>query len=65
MKPGQRSLEDDMKLQTNVMNYGGNGVIVSAPSPAAEQKPACGCQHKHEPAAATPAITAAGDPLVR
>jgi hypothetical protein len=53
IKP-QRSLEDDMKLQTNVMNYGGNGVIVSAP-PAAEQKPACACQHKHEQAAATPA----------
>jgi hypothetical protein len=30
IKP-QRSLEDDMVLQTNVMNYGGNGAIVSQP----------------------------------
>src|SRR4029077_12442234 len=26
-----RSLEDDMKLQTNVMSYGGNGPTISAP----------------------------------
>jgi hypothetical protein len=51
IKP-QRSLDDDMKLQTNVMNYGGNGTIVSMPSqkgqktasakPAAAKK-GCGC----------------------
>src|SRR5262245_58212436 len=50
----QRSLEDDLKLQTNVMNYGSNGVTVSVP-PAqngqravAPKKPepagkSCGC----------------------
>ncbi len=27
-----RSLEDDMKLQTNVMSYGGNGVAMSLPA---------------------------------
>jgi len=33
IKP-QRSLEDDMKLQTNVMSYGGKGKVVSlSPSP--------------------------------
>jgi hypothetical protein len=26
-----RSLEEDMKLQSNVMSYGGNGVVVSVP----------------------------------
>jgi hypothetical protein len=34
-----RTLEDDLKLQTNVMNYGGTGTAVSVPSatkPAAE-----------------------------
>jgi len=30
VKP-QRSLEDDMKLQTNLMSYGGNGKVISAP----------------------------------
>ncbi len=29
-----RSLEEDMQLQTSVMNYGGNGVTVSTPSTA-------------------------------
>jgi hypothetical protein len=45
VKP-QRSLEDDMKLQTNVMHYGGNGVVVSAspaPSKPAAQKAGCAC----------------------
>src|SRR5262249_47658523 len=32
-----RSLEDDMKLQTNVMSYGGNGVTVSPPPGRGEQ----------------------------
>jgi hypothetical protein len=51
IKP-QRSLEEDMKLQTNVMSYGGNGkVISSAPSSNGKQetpaklvtKKDCGC----------------------
>src|SRR5438128_620861 len=29
-----RALEDDMQLQTNVMNYGGNGVTISPPPSA-------------------------------
>jgi hypothetical protein len=29
-----RSLEADLQLQTNVMNYGGNGTAISFPSPA-------------------------------
>ena len=37
--------EDDMKLQTNVMNYGGNGVVISTPpapaSPKVAEKPVC------------------------
>src|SRR5207249_2430923 len=50
IKP-QRSLEDDMKLQTNVMNYGGNGKVISAPPAArsaiANKTPAaCGCPEK-------------------
>ncbi len=28
----QRSLEDDMQLQTNVMNYGGSGTVISVPA---------------------------------
>ena len=31
VKP-QRSLEDDMKLQTNVMSYGGNGKVDQRPA---------------------------------
>ena len=51
VKP-HRSLEDDMKLQTNVMSYGGNGKVVSVPeSPlvatrgleAAKKDCGCGC----------------------
>jgi hypothetical protein len=38
IKP-QRSLEDDMKLHTNVMSYGGNGTTISIP-----EKPACACK---------------------
>ncbi len=43
-----RSLEDDMKLQTHVMSYGGNGKVISVPSSAAGTKPQaakadCGC----------------------
>jgi hypothetical protein len=51
IKP-QRSLQDDMQLQTNVMSYGGDGKVISAapPSQAARPKPkkaadkcACSC----------------------
>jgi hypothetical protein len=28
----QRSLEDDLRLQTNVMSYGGSGAVISAPA---------------------------------
>jgi hypothetical protein len=46
IKP-HRSLAEDMQLQTNVMSYGGNGVVISAPpSPGAVKKPnvpAAGC----------------------
>jgi hypothetical protein len=43
IKP-QRALEADMTLQTNVMHYAGNGVVISAP-PEEEPKPAaCACQ---------------------
>jgi hypothetical protein len=41
----QRSLKDDMKLQTNVMHYGGNGVVISAP-PSTEKQPATACACK-------------------
>ncbi len=45
IKP-QRSLEDDMRLQTNVMSYGGNGTTISTPPRAKPQvaaKKDCGC----------------------
>jgi hypothetical protein len=49
VKP-QRSLDEDMKLQTNVMGYGGNGTLISVPPGprAARQgletaKKGCGC----------------------
>ena len=42
-----RSLNEDMQLQTNVMSYGGNGVVISIPPSAAETKKkepsACAC----------------------
>jgi hypothetical protein len=37
MRP-HRSLEDDLQLQTGVMSYGGNGVVMSPPPGAREQK---------------------------
>jgi hypothetical protein len=47
IKP-HRALADDMVLQTNVMNYSGNGVVVvSAPPPAkavGDKPAACGCK---------------------
>lgn len=36
IKP-HRSLQDDMVLQTNVMNYGGTGTTISLPQPTAQQ----------------------------
>jgi hypothetical protein len=43
----QRPLDEDMKLQTNVMSYGGNGKVVSAPAPVLAKQQAvkkdCGC----------------------
>ncbi len=51
VKP-QRSLEDDMKLQTGVMSYGGDGKVVSVPPPVSQTTAAsvngkakadCGC----------------------
>ena len=34
----QRSLEDDLTLQTNVMSYGGSGTVISLPSPTGSTK---------------------------
>jgi hypothetical protein len=46
VKP-HRSLEDDLKLQTNVMNYAGNGAVISVPpSPAEKAGPGGGCACK-------------------
>src|SRR6516165_1447446 len=58
IKP-QRTLELDMTLQTNVMNYGGGGTVVSVPPPAAkatalgkekkacqQSRCSCGCSKK-------------------
>ena len=36
----QRSLEDDLKLQTNVMSYGGSGSVISLPAPTSSAKTA-------------------------
>ena len=49
IKP-RRALEEDMQLQTNVMNYGGNGAAISVPAtapgkPAAKKQAANGRQH--------------------
>jgi hypothetical protein len=44
-----RSLDDDMKLQTNVMSYGGNGVVISTPpgkNGQAKPKQSTGCACK-------------------
>jgi hypothetical protein len=45
IKP-HRPLDQDMTLQTNVMNYGGNGKVVSIPSSPISQKAekACACK---------------------
>jgi hypothetical protein len=62
----QRSLEDDMKLQTNVMSYGGNGKVISAPAPSSPvAKPgACACNGAAKcacPPAANGKATTAGN----
>jgi len=44
-----RSLEKDMQLQTNVMNYGGNGMTMSLPpSPNGARKPAATSEPKQD-----------------
>jgi hypothetical protein len=47
VKP-HRSLADDMVLQTNVMNYGGTGTVISVPQAsngqAKREKAACACK---------------------
>jgi len=51
-----RSLADDMMLQTGVMNYAGNGTVISVPPSPTEPKKsqpaaaACACQCKHQEA---------------
>ncbi|MHB1423257.1 MAG: hypothetical protein ACYC3I_08695 [Gemmataceae bacterium] len=49
IKP-HRSLNDDMRLQTNVMSYGGNGTVISVPPSTAahthqKRSPACACNN--------------------
>jgi hypothetical protein len=52
----QRSLEEDMVLQTNVMSYDGNGKVISTP-PAKEKKPAgCACAGHCKNGTAKPAL---------
>src|SRR5205807_10508580 len=44
--PAHRSLDEDMRLQTNVMSYGGNGKVVSIPesrNSALRPSSACDC----------------------
>jgi hypothetical protein len=64
IKP-QRSLDEDMKLQTNVMSYGASGTTISVPPPPAKAEcvckgqAACACNGKKEeakPAAANGAV---------
>jgi len=64
IKP-QRSLEDDMKLQTGVMNYAGNGTVISTPPAAQEQHKSCACAckskaEKKAPVAKPVAVTGNG-----
>jgi hypothetical protein len=67
--PPQRSLEDDLKLQSNVMNYAGNGKTISVPQPLAAsnvctQSPAggCGCGCKSNQTAISSAPSAKAPP---
>jgi hypothetical protein len=64
-----RTLEEDMQLQTNVMNYGGTGTIISAPPPSPRvatrgSKPACacGCNGKKQACPAPAATSTNGTP---
>jgi hypothetical protein len=46
-----RSLEDDMQLQTGVMNYAGTGTVISVAPPKKESAHsgcACSCKSKHD-----------------
>jgi hypothetical protein len=71
VKP-HRSLEDDMKLQTGVMSYGGSGATISVPpvsngQPQAAEKKAgcacqCACQEKKVPAATETKAEGNGEP---
>jgi hypothetical protein len=68
-----RSLEDDLRLQTNIMRYGGNGVVASPPpvteqqaSPVSARPGAAACQcrckeHTEVGAAATASTNGAPD----
>jgi hypothetical protein len=54
-----RSLSEDMQLQTNVMSYGGNGVVMSVPPSAPESKKskeqaACACKSTTHASCACP-----------
>jgi hypothetical protein len=74
VKP-QRSLDDDMKLQTNVMSYGGSGTVISAPPggngqvksaakpQAAKKDCGCGCNGAGAcaPKAAVPSVNGQPD----
>src|SRR5205823_5160836 len=58
-----RSLEEDMQLQTNVMNYGGNGKVTSLPPPKPKQEEhaACACQCRTPAAKAEPTVNGTPD----
>jgi hypothetical protein len=63
----QRSLDEDMKLQTNVMSYGGNGKVVSVPGATAKPHVAgkdcgCGCNGAGTCAPKPSAASANGEP---
>jgi hypothetical protein len=54
-----RSLSEDMQLQTNVMSYGGNGVVMSVPPSAPEsrtrkEQTACACKSTTHASCACP-----------
>jgi len=66
----QRSLEEDMKLQTNVMSYGGSGMTISVPpgangrvkagaKPQAVTKKDCGCGCNGAGTCQSPTVAAA------
>jgi hypothetical protein len=54
----QRSLEDDLVLQTNVMSYGGGSTVaVPGPIPSAASKPKPAAAQQAPPAAPVPAVS--------